>query len=69
MATTTRSAGPRASLPGRRYDRQFFLVMVLLLLAVIVIGFADLRLTPWHGLTALNLRSLDTEYPTEIVFF
>ena len=30
----------RAILPGRRYDRQFFTVMVILLIAVVAIGFA-----------------------------
>lgn len=41
MATTVnKPAGVRANLPGRRYDRQFFMAMVILLMAVVAIGFA-----------------------------
>ncbi len=41
MATTVNKPGDvRANLPGRRYDRQFFMTMVILLTAVVAIGFA-----------------------------
>ena len=41
MATTVNKLdGVRANLPGRRYDRQFFMTMAILLTAVVTIGFA-----------------------------
>ena len=41
MATAANKLDPvRASLPGRRYDRQFFMAMAILLTAVVAIGFA-----------------------------
>lgn len=41
MATTaTKLDGVQAKLPGRRYDRQFFAAIVILLTVVVVVGFA-----------------------------
>ena len=40
MSTSVATLSPASRLPGRRYDRPFFLIMSLLILATVFLGFA-----------------------------